>query len=307
MTVFDDDDQAYDIWRKAALVPPERIQRRGMDDNYWSMGVPGPCGPCSEILRPGRGTTGRKAAPRSTRSATWRSGTSSSSRTSVARRPGPASRTSRSSASSRQRTSTPGLGLERLATILQGVDNLYEIDTTRVILDRASDLTGKPYGEQHRDDVSLRIVADHVRSSVMLIGDGITPGNEGRGYVLRRLLRRVIRNMRHARRANSPTMAELVDATIEAMGPQYPELITESSRIHEVALAEDGRSSRRCARDHAVRERGRTRCATRAALSCRASGRSSCTTPTASRSTSPSRWRRSRASPSTSRVPSVDG
>jgi alanyl-tRNA synthetase len=131
-----------------------------------------------------------------------------------------------------------GLGLERLATILQGVDNLYEVDTSRKILDRAAAITGVSYGADHKSDVSLRVVADHVRTSVMLIGDGITPGNEGRGYVLRRLMRRAIRNMRLLG-AHGATIKDLVDVTIEAMGPQYPELEHDRKRIESVAVTEE--------------------------------------------------------------------
>jgi alanyl-tRNA synthetase len=238
VTVFEDDDEAYDIWRRAAQVPPERIQRRGMDDNYWSMGVPGPCGPCSEIYYDRGVDYGKEGGPVADEERyleIW-------NLVFIQNLRGPSTGPGKSDYEILGELPTKnidtGLGLERLATILQGVDNLYEIDTTRIILDRASQLTGKPYGEQHREDVSLRIVADHVRSAVMLIGDGVTPGNEGRGYVLRRLLRRVIRNMRLLG-AQQATMGELVDASIEAMGPQYPELVAESSRIHEVAQAEE--------------------------------------------------------------------
>ncbi len=238
VTVFEDDDEAYEIWRKAALVPPERIQRRGMDDNYWSMGVPGPCGPCSEIYYDRGVDYGKEGGPvvdEERYLEIW-------NLVFIQNLRGPSTGPGKSDyeilGDLPTKNIDTGLGLERLATILQNVDNLYEIDTTRVILDRASKLSEKRYGEQHRDDVSLRIVADHVRSAVMLIGDGVTPGNEGRGYVLRRLLRRVIRNMRLLG-AQQPTMSELVDATIEAMGPQYPELVSEASRIHEVARAEE--------------------------------------------------------------------
>jgi alanyl-tRNA synthetase len=238
VTVFEDDDEAYDIWRRAAQVPPERIQRRGMDDNYWSMGVPGPCGPCSEIYYdrgPDYGKEGGPVVDEERYLEIW-------NLVFIQNLRGPSTGPGKSDyeilGELPRKNIDTGLGLERLATVLQGVDNLYEIDTTRVILGRAAELTAKRYGEQHRDDVSLRIVADHVRSAVMLIGDGVTPGNEGRGYVLRRLLRRVIRNMRLLG-AQQPTMGELVNATIEAMSPQYPELLTESSRIHEVAQAEE--------------------------------------------------------------------
>lgn len=122
--------------------------------------------------------------------------------------------------------------------ILQGVQNMYETDTLRVVMDKATELTGVRYGAEHGSDVSLRVVADHIRTSVMLIGDGVTPGNEGRGYVLRRIMRRAIRNMR-LMGATEPVVAELADVVINTMGEQYPELITDRKRIEAVALAEE--------------------------------------------------------------------
>ena len=140
-----------------------------------------------------------------------------------------------------------GMGLERMAALLQGVDNIYEIDTTYKILDKAAELTEQDYGTDHRSDVALRVVADHVRSAVMLIEDGVRPGNEGGSYVLRRLLRRSIRNLRllsGAQRgggASSGTgfMHELTATTIEAMGEQFPELRRDAANIHRVIDAED--------------------------------------------------------------------
>ena len=131
-----------------------------------------------------------------------------------------------------------GMGLERMAALLQGVNNIYEIDTTRSILDTASELTGAWYGKSERDDVALRVVADHARTCTFLISDGVVPGNEGRGYVLRRLMRRVIRNMRILG-AGEPTMSQLIDATVHAMAPQYPELNDEAERIRSVASGEE--------------------------------------------------------------------
>ena len=131
-----------------------------------------------------------------------------------------------------------GMGLERMAALLQGVDNIYEIDTTAVILRRASELSGRTYGKDHKADVSLRVVADHARTCAFLIGDGVLPGNEGRGYVLRRILRRVVRNMRLLG-AGDPAIAELIDASISAMAPQYPELLTDKGRITSIAVAEE--------------------------------------------------------------------
>src|SRR5437764_12004040 len=131
-----------------------------------------------------------------------------------------------------------GMGLERIASILQGVDNLYEIDEVRPILDRAADLAGKVYGahsghaasESHPDDVRLRVIADHVRSALMLIGDGVTPSNEGRGYVLRRILRRAIRAMRLLG-YEDPALPELFPVARDCMAPSYPELATDFERI----------------------------------------------------------------------------
>src|SRR5262249_17660737 len=142
-----------------------------------------------------------------------------------------------------------GMGLERMASILQGVDNLYEIDTTWKILDRAAELTEQSYGRDHRADVALRVIADHVRSAVMLIGDGVLPGNEGRGYVLRRIVRRSIRNLRllaGGQRGGGATpatgervMHELTAAALEAMAGLYPELNRIGANIHPVIDAEE--------------------------------------------------------------------
>ena len=131
-----------------------------------------------------------------------------------------------------------GLGLERTAAILQGVENIYEIDTTVQILNRATELTGVKYSQSEKTDISLRVIADHARTSAMLIGDGVTPGNEGRGYVLRRMMRRTIRNMRLLG-SSEPVMSELTVAAISAMGSQYPELVSDKKRILEVSVAEE--------------------------------------------------------------------
>ena len=241
VTVYQDDDEAAGIWAREVGLPGSRIQRRGMADNFWSMGVPGPCGPCSEIYvdrGPDYGREGGPVADEERYLEVWNLVFMQYERGPGGEKDGypilgelPA------------KNIDTGLGLERMATLLQGVDNLYEIDTTWQVLDRAAELTGKKYGEEHRADVSLRVVADHVRTAVMLIGDGVTPGNEGRGYVLRRMMRRAIRNLRllagHDASVHESTMPELVDATIGAMGPQYPELTRERARIEAVAAAEE--------------------------------------------------------------------
>jgi alanyl-tRNA synthetase len=233
-TVYLDDDEAFSLWRR--FLPESRIQRLGLSENYWHMGVPGPGGPCSEInydRGPAYGEEGGPAVNGERYLEVWNlvfmqyqlSEVRSKTDFDVA---GPLPK---------QNIDT-GMGMERMATILQGVDNLYEIDTSRVILDRASELTGAVYGRNHDADVRLRVVADHIRTAVMMIGDGITPANEARGYVLRRIVRRAVRAMRLLG-AHGHTMKELVDATIDAMGPQYPELVTDSVRIHAVAEAEE--------------------------------------------------------------------
>lgn len=236
VTVFQSDDEAADIWHKKIGIPKERIQRRGMADNYWSMGVPGPCGPCSEIYfdrGPAYGKEGGPIADEDRYMEVWNlvfmqnergAGSGKDDFPILGELPA--------------KSIDTGLGLERTAALLQGVENIYEIDTTRQILDRATALTNVVYGKDHHNDVLLRVIADHARTSAMLIGDGVTPGNEGRGYVLRRMMRRTIRNMRLLG-SHEPVMAELITSSIGAMSPQYPELNEASGRILSVSIAEE--------------------------------------------------------------------
>ena len=236
VTVYLDDDEAIDIWHKDVGLPLDRIQRRGQADNYWSMGVPGPCGPCSEIYYdrgPGYGVEGGPIADESRYLEVWNLVFMQ-----FERGAGPAKEDYPILGELPAKNIDTGMGLERMAALLQGVDNIYEIDTTRTILDRASELTGTRYGKAEKDDIALRVVADHARTCTFLIGDGVVPGNEGRGYVLRRLMRRVIRNMRILG-AEEPVMSELVDATVAAMAPQYPELNDEVERIRSVSVSEE--------------------------------------------------------------------
>ena len=236
VTVFLDDDEAADIWHKKIGVPKERIQRMGMGDNFWSMGVPGPCGPCSEIYYdrgPAYGKDGGPIADENRYMEVWNlvfmqneRGVGSGKDDFPILGELPA------------KSIDTGLGLERMAALLQGVENIYEIDTTMQILKKASELTGVAYGSHQKSDVSLRIIADHARTSAMLIGDGVTPGNEGRGYVLRRMMRRTIRNMRLLG-SMEPIMSELTLAAIGAMGPQYPELVNDETRILAVSVSEE--------------------------------------------------------------------
>ncbi|MGP3969112.1 alanine--tRNA ligase [Streptomyces sp. 6N223] len=235
ITVYEEDDEAERIWREVVGVSPGRIQRLGKEENYWDMGVPGPCGPCSEInydRGPEFGPEGGPAVNDERYVEIWNLVFMQ-----YERGPGqgkdypilgdlPA------------RNIDTGLGMERLAMILQGVHNMYETDTLRVVIDKAGELTGVRYGERHDSDVALRVVADHMRTSAMLIGDGVTPGNEGRGYVLRRIMRRAIRNMRILG-SSGPVVGELLDVVLKTMGQQYPELLAERKRIETVALAEE--------------------------------------------------------------------
>ena len=244
-TVLHGDDEAYAIWRDEIGLPESRIQRRGLKDNYWHMGVPGPGGPCSEIYYdrgPEYGKDGGPEADEDRFLEVWNLVFMQDQLSAVREKDdfdveGPLP----------FKNVDTGMGLERMAALLQGVDNIYEIDTTYKILDKAAELTEQDYGADHQSDVALRVVADHVRSSVMLIEDGVLPGNEGGGYVLRRLLRRSIRNLRllagGQRGGGAPSgtgfMHELTSVAIDAMGEQFPELHADAAHIHAVVDAEE--------------------------------------------------------------------
>ncbi|MFM8961809.1 MAG: alanine--tRNA ligase-related protein, partial [Actinomycetota bacterium] len=193
VTVYLDDDEAADIWHKKIGVPKEKIQWRGMVDNFWSMGVPGPCGPCSEIYFDRGAKYGKEGGPIADEDRyleIWNLVFMQN-----VRGEGPGKEGYPILGELPAKNIDTGLGLERTAALLQGVENIYEIDTTAHILDKASEISGVKYGAGEKDDVALRVVADHARTATMLIGDGVIPGNEGRGYVLRRMMRRTIRNM----------------------------------------------------------------------------------------------------------------
>ncbi len=243
-TVYLDDDEAADLWLRHSEIPAERIVRRGMADNFWSMGVPGPCGPCSEIFYdrgPEYGAPGGPAVDEDRYMEIWNlvfmqnvrgEGSGKDDFPILGDLPA--------------KSVDTGMGLERIASLLQGVDNLYEIDEVYPVLEKAAELTGKRYGansahdaaHSHPDDVRLRIVADHIRSSLMLIGDGVTPGNEGRGYVLRRMLRRAVRSMRLLG-FDQPCLPHLLPVSMERMKASYPELESGFSRISQIAYAEE--------------------------------------------------------------------
>ena len=236
VTVYEEDDEAIEFWKQTAGLPDERIQRRGKEDNYWSTGLPGPAGPCSEIYfdrGPAYGQEGGPIKDENRYIEIWNlvfmqylrgEGVSKTDFEILGELP--------------NKNIDTGMGLERVAFLKQGVENIYEIDQVRPVLDRAAELSGKSYGVNEEDDVRLRVVADHVRSSLMLMSDGVQVSNEGRGYILRRLLRRSIRAMRLLG-VDTATFPELFPASRDAMKAAYPEVETDYSRIAQIAYGEE--------------------------------------------------------------------
>lgn len=236
-TVYLDDDEAIELWQEVAGLPLERIQRRGMADNYWSMGIPGPCGPCSEIYYdrgPEYGIEGGPEANEDRYIEIWNlvfmqnergEGTSKDDFEIL----GPLPR----------KNIDTGMGVERIACLLQDVDNVYETDLVRPVIDLVAGIAPRGYGAgNHEDDVRYRIIGDHSRTAAIIIGDGVSPGNEGRGYVLRRLLRRIIRAAKLLG-VEEPIMGRLMSTVRDEMGPSYPELVTDFERINRIAVAEE--------------------------------------------------------------------
>jgi alanyl-tRNA synthetase len=236
VTVYEEDDEAYGLWQSVAGVAEDRIQRLGKDTNYWSTGLPGPAGPCSEIFfdrGPAYGIDGGPATDDDRYVEIWNLVFMQYEITNVRSKYDfdivgelPA------------KNIDTGMGLERVAFIKQGVDNMYETDQVRPVLDRAVELSGRRYGADHEDDVRFRVVADHIRSSLMLLSDGVTPSNDGRGYILRRLMRRAIRSMRLLG-VEQPTFPELFTASRDAMKDAYPVVATDWDRISQYAFAEE--------------------------------------------------------------------
>jgi alanyl-tRNA synthetase len=234
-SVYYDDDEAIDIWKRVAGLPDDRIVRLGMKDNFWSMGVPGPCGPCSEILI--------DRGPEFGADRDWEAGDRYLEFWNLVfmqnfRGEGPGKEGYPILGELPKKNIDTGMGLERVAFLLQGVDNMYEIDEVFPVIEKAAELTGRKYGADHVDDVRFRVVADHVRSALMIIGDGVTPGNEQRGYVLRRLLRRAVRSMRLLG-YEDPSLVELLPTSLEQMKKSYPELERDFGRISQIAYAEE--------------------------------------------------------------------
>ncbi|QWL27947.1 alanine--tRNA ligase [Rathayibacter toxicus] len=236
VTVYKDDVEAISLWKTIAGLPDERIQRLNKDTNYWSTGQPGPAGPCSEIFvdrGPVYGADGGPATDDDRYVEIWNlvfmqylrgEGTSKDDFDILGELP--------------RKNIDTGMGLERVAFLKQGVQNMYEIDQVRPVLDRAAELSGRRYGAEHEDDVRMRVIADHVRSSLMLLSDGVTPSNEGRGYILRRLMRRTVRAMRLLG-VDTATFPELFTASRDAMAPAYPEVATEFERLSSSAYGEE--------------------------------------------------------------------
>ncbi|WP_323958531.1 alanine--tRNA ligase [Arthrobacter sp. JZ12] len=243
VTVYQEDDEALAIWRDEVGFPAERIQKFGKKDNYWNTGQPGPGGPCSEIFYdrgPEYGKDGGPQADEDRYVEIWNlvfmqyrlSAVRSKDDFDVA-------------GELPKKNIDTGLGLERLAMVLQGVENMYETDQVRPVLDKASELSGREYTSaesdddpHHQDDVRMRVVADHVRSALMLIADGVTPSNEGRGYVLRRLIRRAVRAMRLLG-VEKACLPDLLPVSRDAMKGVYPEVERDFERISRIAYAEE--------------------------------------------------------------------
>ncbi|MDF1490287.1 alanine--tRNA ligase [Tessaracoccus caeni] len=235
VTALYGDEETIDLWQKVGI-PRDRIQERGLKDNYWHMGVPGPGGPCSEIYIDRGPSYGRDGGPEADEDRfleIWNLVFQQEELSAV--------RAKDDFDVLRQlpsRNIDTGAGLERVALLKQGVANMYEIDEVYAVIAKAAELSGKRYGADPQDDIRFRVVADHVRSSLMLMTDGVTPGNEARGYVLRRLLRRSIRAMRLLG-VQEPVLGELLPVSRDVMSASYPEIPENWERVRQSAEAEE--------------------------------------------------------------------
>ena len=236
VTVYETDDEAAELWQRIAGLPANRIQRMGREDNFWTTGQPGPAGPCSEIYfdrGPKYGADGGPAVDDNRFLEIWNLVFMQNEITNVR------SKTEFDIVGELPaKNIDTGMGLERVAFLKQGVENMYETDQVRPVIDRASEISGRRYGAEHGDDVRFRVIADHVRSSLMLLSDGVTPSNEGRGYILRRLMRRSIRSMRLLG-VEEATFPELFAASRDAMKEAYPVVESDWDRISSYAFAEE--------------------------------------------------------------------
>ncbi len=236
VTVYQDDEESIGHWLEQSSVPRERIQKRGMKDNYWSTGQRGPAGPCSEIYfdrGPKYGSEGGPEADENRYIEIWNLVFMQ-----YERGDGGAKEDFPILGELPKKNIDTGMGLERVAFLLQGVENIYEIDQVRPLIDIASSLSGKKYGSNEADDVRMRVIADHIRSALMLMSDGVTPSNEGRGYVLRRLLRRSVRALRLLG-IEQACFETLFTASKNAMVDAYPELEESFQRVLQAAVNEE--------------------------------------------------------------------
>ena len=231
-SIYLDDDEAFEIWNKEIGIPAERIFRFGKEDNFWEHGA-GPCGPCSEIYydrgeKYGCGKPGCTVGCDCDRyMEVWNNVFSQFDNDGEGHY-----------TELKQKNIDTGMGLERLAVVCQGVDSLFDVDTVMNITHRVSELTGAYYGKSHKMDVSLRVITDHIRSATFMICDGVLPSNEGRGYVLRRLLRRAARHGKLLG-VNEPFLYKVIDTVIHENECQYPELREKQSYITKVIKTEE--------------------------------------------------------------------
>ena len=238
-TIYEDDDEAFEIWRDIIGMPEEKIVRLGKDDNFWEIGL-GPCGPCSEIYYD--------------RGPEWGCGKPDC-------KPGcdcdrylefwnhVFTQFDRQEDGSYPRLAHPnidtGMGLERLACILQGVDSIFDVDTVKYIRDSITDMAGVKYqAGDHKVDVSVRIVTDHLRSMTFMIGDGILPGNEGRGYILKRIIRRAARHCKLLGITQANPLVELAESVVKTSGGAYPELVEKHDYIMKIIKIEEDNFAR---------------------------------------------------------------
>ena len=233
-SVYLEDDEAWNIWHDEIGIPAEKIFRFGKEDNFWEHGS-GPCGPCSEIYYD-RGEEYGCGKPGCTVGCDcdryieiWNNVFSQFDNDGH-----------NNYTELKQKNIDTGMGLERLACVCQNVDSLFDVDTVMNITHKVSELTGAHYGETEQRDVSLRVITDHIRSATFMICDGILPSNEGRGYVLRRLLRRAVMKG-HMLGLDKPFLNEYVDELVKLMGSVYPEVIDNRELIRGIILSEEER------------------------------------------------------------------
>src|SRR5919106_4537884 len=233
VTVFETDDEAIEIWADTVGVSRERIQRMGEKDNFWSMGPTGPCGPCSELYYDRGPEFGAEGGPKHGGEERyvefWNLVFMQYNRTETGEL-----------VELPQKNIDTGAGLERILALLQGTQSVFETDVLRRILAVAEAVTGRRYGADPKADVSLRILADHGRAMTFLVADGVMPTNEGRGYVLRRQIRRAVRHARLLGFEGEIT-GPLVDATVETMGDAYPDLVRQHDFVRQMAAREEAR------------------------------------------------------------------